>query len=382
VLSVTGRVRDSRDREFPIHIEVPFFPESRHTSGFRVLSVHPARGLHTGCEMPIVITFSRPAETSEFPAAFRLSPDRPYRTDWNPDRTRVEIFPADTWRRFGTTSFRVSEEFRDEAGNRLERAYDGSFYCDEDPESPQIEQLGWVLKDDVLRITPDTVLPDIPSVDKAVVIRFSHPMDRSATETAFSVYPHVPGRRLWPDPGILVYVPDTGFDASLTYRVRVGTSARSAFGVHLQSPLDAGVSFADDILTVEWIDGVPYSPAYPIQSPFDHLEPIRFETGEFPHSHTFRIRFNKPFEDPDTRHRVIHQIRLQGVFPESLPSPRPVMLAWSDNRTAVITFEGFSSSPGQRFYSLVIPGGPFGVSTERGETMEEDLRVLFLEESM
>ncbi len=94
---------------------------------------------------------------------------------------------------------------------------------------------------------PPVVLSFSPSegeevkVDEPITITFSQPMDRESVEKAFSVTPQVKGTASW-SKNTFIFRPEEGWARDTTYRVKLGTEARSTRGLALHHPLEFSFS--------------------------------------------------------------------------------------------------------------------------------------------
>ncbi len=76
-------------------------------------------------------------------------------------------------------------------------------------------------------------------VDAPIVLQFDQAMDRASVEQAFAIAPAVEGAFSWPDAQTLQFRPGaSGFARDATYRVTIGTGARSAVGLALAEPIE------------------------------------------------------------------------------------------------------------------------------------------------
>ena len=71
-------------------------------------------------------------------------------------------------------------------------------------------------------------------------------------------------------------------------------------------------------------------------------------------TYTFGFVFNKAFTTAEEKEQVYSGIRLKGLFPPSLASPKVMSLFWSGDSRIQITYTGFE--PEGRIYSLDVNG--------------------------
>lgn len=127
---------------------------------------------------------------------------------------------------------------------------------------------------------PPQILETSPSsqarlrVNRPLTLVFDQAMDRASVEAAFTVDPALEGTFDWPDDRTLNFDPGQTLTYDRTYRVEIGTSARSARGAQPQAPLVA------DFQTPGFIDvtDVQPAPATTQVDPTDHV----------------RVAFNRP----------------------------------------------------------------------------------------
>jgi len=96
-------------------------------------------------------------------------------------------------------------------------------------------------------ISQDTIAPVITSYSPAnitdsvwlntpVKVKFNKPMNKTATQAAFSITPTINGLYTWEDLGqTLVFTPSALYDLSTQYEVTISSAATSLFNAHLDS---------------------------------------------------------------------------------------------------------------------------------------------------
>jgi hypothetical protein len=71
------------------------------------------------------------------------------------------------------------------------------------------------------------------STGEVIIIRFNAAMNRTDTETAFSIIPEIEGSFQWPDPGQLTFDPDQVLASNSLYNITIDSSAQDTEGTKL-----------------------------------------------------------------------------------------------------------------------------------------------------
>ncbi len=131
-------------------------------------------------------------------------------------------------------------------------------------------------------------------VDRPLTLVFDQAMDRGSVEAAFFMDPTVAGEFSWPDHRTLIFDPEERLAYDQTYRVEIGTSARSAGDAPPRTPLVAHFQTAGFIEVTE----VQPGPSTAEVDPTDHV----------------RVAFNRP----------VVPLGLEGAGPQPLRFDPPV----------------------------------------------------------
>ena len=180
-------------------------------------------------------------------------------------------------------------------------------------------------------------------VDSELVLTFDQPMDRAATEAAFSIEPAVAGTFSWPDATTLVFRPRGGWERATRYRVKIDISAKSSAGLPLRQEVE--LSFA----TVGYLEVTQVIPEPDAQE----IEPDA----------TITVMFNRPVVPLQLVSAAVADVPV----PLEITPPVEGRGEWLNTSIYVFTpAEGFTA--GQTYRARV----PAGLSDTTGGVLEED----------
>ena len=115
----------------------------------------------------------------------------------------------------------------------------------------------------VTNVTPPHDEKSVPTVGK-IVVRFSKPMNKAATEAAFSTSPPTTGSFSWsPNNDQLTYQPDAAFPALSLITVKIAEGATAADGTRFYAPFESRFATAE----AQIVDVAP--PTITVSSPGD-----------------------------------------------------------------------------------------------------------------
>ena len=153
----------------------------------------------------------------------------------------------------------------------------------------------------------------------------------------------------------MVFVPETEWQGETSYSVSVGISARSRKGLCLPDQFE--ISFTPDVtpLKLLYIEGKA-ADGFPI-SVFNPHQEVDIDVGDAllpENTYIFGFVFNHTFTTSEEKEHIYSGIKLKGIFPPSLSSPKVMSLFWSGDSKIQVTYTGFE--PEGRIYSLDVNG--------------------------
>lgn len=164
-------------------------------------------GVGIATDEAITLSFDEPMDAASVEAALSVSPAQPLAFGWSPDGRTVRIGPAARWQTDQRYVVGVPGAARTRAGGEMGSPVSVSFTTQTAPVIADFQlRFGAatapapsMLKDagaaDLLVAPPDTASE--VSSRTAITLEFSAPMDRAATEAAFTISPAVEGSFSW-----------------------------------------------------------------------------------------------------------------------------------------------------------------------------------------
>ncbi len=104
----------------------------------------------------------------------------------------------------------------------------------------------------VVVLTYPNVEVDSAFLSKKVFIEFTHPMNKSSVESAFSITPSIAGTTSWNTDGSIIYFePSTNFTKQTNYKIEISKTATSKWDVPLTDKIEVSfVTKAEDKLSL------------------------------------------------------------------------------------------------------------------------------------
>ena len=157
------------------------------------------------------------------------------------------------------------------------------------------------------------------------------------------------------DESTLIFVPEAEWQGETVYSLVIDTSAESRKGLFLPDCFEAVFSPDDTPLKLLYLEGKD-ADGFPV-SVFNPHQEIDIDAGDAllpERTYTFGFVFNHAFDTAEAKEQVYSGIKLKGIFPPSLVSPKVVSQFWSGDNRVQITYTGFE--PEGRIYSLDVNG--------------------------
>ncbi|TVQ39129.1 MAG: hypothetical protein EA384_07650 [Spirochaetaceae bacterium] len=380
-----GTFRDRRGIDHRVTTTIPFYYASSAETAPLVRESIPASGSDIAPDQQLLIRFSKPMAREQTIRGLSLRPSIDYRTSWNPEQTELIIEPQPAWGTGTSFTLTLNAEVSDTRDVPIERPVRLTFQVHAGAERPRVVGLESIAPD--LDNEPPLAGPGYSLLepghllgpDSAIRVTFSRPMDRTATERAFTLVPPVAGRIYWPAEDVLVFVPAERYQHSIRYAVSVSNLAADSNGSRLIEELWQPVQLATAELRLRQI--VPAQSDGPAIEEFSEFTARPLTPGLPPHyPYSLQLRFSQPFRSDQARLSLMDRLSLRSLLPGSFSDPFPVGYSWISDTTVSITYHQLTPSlPRQRNYLLLsIPGGAGGVRTDGGSAMAGDVRQLFV----
>ncbi len=354
LLKYAGEVSDKSGKVHKYNIYTPFFYMIKQADKPDITRMNPADGSTIQAFDKIVFSFSEPMSLPSFLRGLTVAPDTEYSDEWNGDHTQLILTPRSGWKEHQVYSFSFAGSITSAEGIPIAEPKTFYLYSSTGAALPSVISIDTALNDGLSYPLLLSGLEGVKSKD-AIRITFSVPMDADATEDAFSITPDILGHTCWLDDSTLVFVPETEWQGETSYSVSVGTSARSRKGLCLPDQFE--ISFTPDVtpLKLLYIEGKA-ADGFPI-SVFNPHQEVDIDVGDAlspENTYIFGFVFNHTFTTSEEKEHIYSGIKLKGIFPPSLSSPKVMSLFWSGDSKIQVAYTGFESEG--RIYSLDVNG--------------------------
>ena len=349
-LKYAGEVSDTSGKVRKYNIYTPFFYRTKQAVKPDITRMSPANGSTVQTYDRIVFSFSAPMSLPSFLNGFSVSPDTEYTDEWNEEHTQMFLTPKEGWKEHQVYNYSFADSIKSADGIPLAESKTFCLYSSSGAVLPSVLSIDTALNDGLSYPLLLSGLDGVKSKD-AIRISFSVPMDFGATEDALSIRPDIAGHTCWISESTLVFVPDEEWQGETLYSVSIDTSAKSRKGLALPDRYET--SFSPDVIPLRllYIEGKD-SDGFPLSAFNPHHE-IDIDVGDAlmpENTYTFSFVFNRSFETAEEKEQIYSGIKIRGLFPPALASPRVMSLFWSGDSRIQITYTGFE--PEGRIYSL------------------------------
>jgi len=379
-LDFNGFYSTSTGKSMESKLSLPFYWIRSDFSPLEVLSSRPSEGGIISENGIIEISFSSDVDEASLSRGLSISPDLEVDRTWT--GKTLTLTPSEHWENLTTYTIKISNEVKDTEGNRLFPEWESSFYVETGSSIPYVLSLGSCRGDissdfPVLSADLGTLAPD-----QALRVRFSESMDRSTTESAFSLTPSLAGDLFWSeDPlrqGIddLVFLPRDGFLMSQSYRLVISSSAKGKTGIAMSTGFVK--DFTADIEEQSLLSLECLSYGGFILSSFSADTAYDLPSGPVsPFNLSFRLTFSRPFTSDQEKQMVQDRLNIYEIF-SSGGSPRAGLYSWASDYSMTVLFSGFTAdTDSDYYYILELPGGEGGIINSEGSFFPSDIRQLF-----
>ena len=350
VLKYAGEVSDTSGKMHKYNIYTPFFYMTKQSGKPDVTRMNPSDGSTVQAYDKVVFSFSAAMSLPSFLGGFSISPDIDCSEEWNSEHTQMTLTPQEGWKEHQVYRFSFEGSIKSADGISISEPKTFCLYCSSGASMPSVISIDTALNDGLSYPLLLSGLDGVKDKD-AIRISFSEPMDFDAAEDAFSITPDIAGHTCWIDANTLVFVPETEWVGETLYSVSIDTSAKSRRGLLL--PDKSETSFTPDVIPLKllYVEGKA-ADGFPL-SDFNPHQEIDIDVGDAllpENTYTFGFVFNRAFTTTEEKEQVYSGIRLKGLFPPSLASPKVMSLFWSGDSRIQISYTGFE--PEGRIYSL------------------------------
>lgn len=376
VFSFSGVFLDRRGREYEHHHLAPFFCVFRNERAPFLISASPPPGGPLGGNGEIRLLFSRDIDTVSFGEGFTLSPRRAWDLSWREGSREAVIRPREGWENLVLYTLSFGGAIKDTAGAVLASCPDILYLVQDDTACPAVLCVGAAANNPEEGFPSlGEGLPGVLAGRDAIRIVFSEAMDRDTTRDAVRLSPDPGGTWFWTDDRVLVFIPETEYEAGTAYTLEIGGSAEDLGGnrLHPWGPLsftartaflDAAVELAGDGIVLAGPDFL-HSGQLTVNLP-----------PPFFRDYTFIVDFSGGvFAGDREKLSAMEGFTVSCVFPPAAPSPVPSNWAWTGDRRLTATFSGFSPGTAEKdyYYLLTLRGGPGGIRAGDGAVLRRDL---------
>ena len=354
MLKFAGEVSDTSGKLHRYNIYTPFFYRTRQTLKPDVTRMNPASGSTINAYDKVIFSFSVPMSLPSFLDGLSVSPDIEYSEEWNAEHTQMILVPRERWNEYQVYSFSFSDSIKSSDGIPLVEQRTFYLYSSSGESLPAVISADTALNDGLSYPILLSGLDGVKSKD-AIRISFSVPMDAEAVDSALSISPDIAGHTCWLDESILIFVPEEEWQGETMYSLTIDASAESRKGLFLPDRFET--FFSPDVtpLKLLYLEGKD-ADGFPL-SAFNPHQEVDIDVGDalLPEkTYTFGFVFNNAFETDEAKEQIYSGIKLKGLFPPSLISPKVLSQFWSGDSRIQITYTGFE--PEGRIYSLDVNG--------------------------
>ena len=353
-LKYAGEVSDTSGKEHTYNIYTPFFYKTRQPLKTSVSRINPSDGSTIQARDRVTFSFSVPMLPSSFLKGFSIYPEIECDEEWNEDYTRLSLTPKEEWQEHQVYCFSFSDKIISAEGVSLADSRTFSLYSCSGAVLPTVLSVDTALNDGLSYPVLFPGLEGVKGTD-AIRVSFSVPMDVSDTEAAFSIIPDIPGHTCWISDSVMVFVPEEEWKWETRYSVAIAESAKSQKGLYLPDQFE--ISFTPDITLLKLIrmEG-KISDGFPLTA-FNSSQEVDIDVGDalMPENiYTFSFIFNHEFTKDEDKEKIFSGIKIRGIFPPAIVSPKVMSFFWTGDSTLQITYTGFV--PEGRIYSMDVDG--------------------------
>lgn len=390
VFVFSGKFRDKKGRLYTVDKEIVFFYADREVSTPAILNITPSPDSTITGTTDIVVRFSLPMDPLSIREGFEIVPETEYDYRWEDSNQVLTITPDEMWNNLTLYHFTFNTELNSATEIPMTEKIEGLYYVENDTTAPTVLYTACA-ENDWSTTPPFPVLgTDLNYLmyTDAIRICFSETMDKASVEDAFSLDPSCAGSLFWidnpsaeyPDRADLVFIPETGYEMDQSYLLKIDESAcdvsQTQFGTTYRE------SFTPNIPVIELssIEGSAAGDSFTLNNgDYSTVTAQSIHSSEpSPFKYTFSFTFSSVFSSDAEKAAVQDEISISEIF-SSDGSPSPVLYAWPDNYTCVVTYENFTeSSTAEHYYLIEVSGGSSGVRNNAGSYLPETIEQLLV----
>jgi len=372
-LSLAGTVRSLNGRELRLERFIPFFAVNKNDPP--VLDWHyPVSGSSVSANIKILeFHFSCPMDKVSVESALTIDGSFNKTFEWLADNKILNVILEKALSPWTVYRWSVKDSAKSADGVPLPKTYSGYFITNMDQILPYVKNVYPVILSNGSWIPTGKELETGLQKGENIAVLFNKPMSDNVLNS-LRFEPSLTGRAEFISEDCIVYILTRNPDPKTIYTMTVSGDTRDIEG--LKIGFDYIRYFTPDIPVLN----IP-SILINKKDLFENLSsgvtiPVQIDAGI--NELSVSIYFSLPF-GLEEKLNTPQRITLSPFFPRGLPAVAIKTIDWISNDRLFINWEGLKAAgDNNNFYTLKIPGGKNGITSENGFYMNEDF-IIYLE---
>jgi hypothetical protein len=372
-LVVQGRLITQSGQSYEGSELIPFYSASSAPVN-RLESFTPLTEKTINIYDSLTFTFLKEIEKDSFLEEFRLIPAEEY--ELTIDDLIVTVTPKIQWTNLTRYTWKLDKQTASIDDFFLIQEYEGNFLVQEDIEPPELTDTFSLNYDGNDPLYPSG--PDLNSIliDDSICLRWNEPLDIQSLINGLTLEPGLSGIIHQHSSTEFIFSPTERLDFQTDYVLVLDTSISDIAGNSLKEELRfpftpstiSAMSF--DSITVIHAGGSTFLDTYndDIVYPCEPGSPPR-------NTLTFQLRFNTAYLSDQEKLRIVDNIRVSVIFPQTNP-PIKTYTSWPLDDELHLSYEDFDTGTSYPLYhELRIIGGSKTLNERTGGYFTEDIYV-------
>ena len=373
-LSIMGTARSADGRDLRLQYLDSFYAINKNAPPF-LEYFNPLNGASTSTnDIVLEFIFSRSMDRLSVESALIIDGIGSKTFKWSDDNKKLNVIPDKQLSPWIVYRWNLRESAKGIDGVPLPKTYHGYFKTDIDKMLPEVKRIFPVLNADNIWYPTGAGFETGLGIGHGIAVEFSKKIGESALRS-IRFEPSLSGRIEFLSDSSIVYIFSKTPDPGTTYTMTVSGDTKDIEGIKIGS--DYKINFTPDIPVLNIISFAIGGTTYNIDSVTDNIFPVYTDPAAGPVS--ISIHFSLMFSNEEKKNAP-WRITLNPFFPRTLAPVALQYASWISGDRLFMRWEGLVRGNGEapNYYTLKIPGGRGGISSDSGIYMNDDL-VIYLE---